>query len=488
MTCLLLTRGPRNLGWVFDMHHHQPPTHTTTVVSALLLGCLSLPAPAASLDELVARAPDGADIGIAAYHCADERWAYRYGAERELRLASVTKLAVAAAALLELGPDYTFRTRILALEPIVDGRAHALAVIGGGSPCLDEHFTDGDPDAIPRRWAQELQRAGITGSGGDLLIDSSIFDDSWRPATYPDDHRNAQQWYSAPASGFAFNDNCIDLQVVPAAAGARATVITRPRSPRIEIINRSRSVAGKGDGRLNVWRHHHANTLVVSGKYGEPSAWFTLSIRDDPDLLAGDHLRWVWGRHGVDIDGTVRRATVDPDAGRLVVDHRDPLLPALRILNQRSQNFYGEQILRLLGHQRSGQGSTAAGARAVRDILAAHLDLHTGLHPIDGSGLSYENRGSAEAVCRLLDRMLESPHREAWLSTFKERQVGDTTILAKTGTLAVARCLAGYVPTPEGGWMAFAVLLNRGESRSIGWARDLRRDFARALVENASKP
>jgi len=126
--------------------------------------------------------------------------------------------------------------------------------------------------------------------------------------------------------------------------------------------------------------------------------------------------------------------------------------------------------------------------RCARDILAAHLDLHTGLHPIDGSGLSYENRGSAEAVCRLLDRMLESPHREAWLSTFKERQVGDTTILAKTGTLAVARCLAGYAPTPEGGWMAFAVLLNRGESRSIGWARDLRRDFARALVENASKP
>ena len=44
----------------------------------------------------------------------------------------------------------------------------------------------------------------------------------------------------------------------------------------------------------------------------------------------------------------------------------------------------------------------------------------------------------------------------------------------KTGTLAVASCLAGYIDSAGGNRYAFAVLLNLGESTSFGWADRLR--------------
>ena len=40
----------------------------------------------------------------------------------------------------------------------------------------------------------------------------------------PQDQDNQQRWYSAPASAFAWNDNCIEVRVVPTRVGERASI------------------------------------------------------------------------------------------------------------------------------------------------------------------------------------------------------------------------------------------------------------------------
>jgi D-alanyl-D-alanine carboxypeptidase/D-alanyl-D-alanine-endopeptidase (penicillin-binding protein 4) len=259
--------------------------------------------------------------------------------------------------------------------------------------------------------------------------------------------------------------------------------------PRITVRNKTRSVAQGGSKGIGVSRDHHANTVTVSGSYSATTSWFPLAIHDQPDLLAADHLAAALRSRGIILEGQVRTGRVDPAAGVSLVRHQDPLLPALAILNQRSQNFYGEQLIRVLGAHVSGSGSIAAGTAAVEEILGRHLGLDMQqLTLLDGSGLSYDNQASAAVVCRLLAALHRHPQGGTYRETLKDQWHGHTLAKVKTGSLAVARCLAGYIRGPDGRYYAFAILLNRGDASSIGWANHLRDKSFQAMCAALGKP
>ena len=326
------------------------------MVRPLLILCLATLVPAADLEgrlrAALAEVPARGEAAVAVWDCRARAWKTIAGDPGPLRLASTTKLLVAAAALTELGPDFRFITRIYAMGPIVGGAVPALGVIGGGDPTIDEHFWNGDPVTCLRQWAERIRAAGVTRITGDLVIDNRLFSGPIRPLTYPSDDNNVTKWFSAPASAFAFNDNCIDIRAVPTTPGEPCRIETRPSSPRIVINNRTRTVGGQGDAKFMVNRAGESNAITVSGSYGRPTAWFPVAIYEDPDLLAGDAFAAALRQAGITVGGTVRLGTVDPRAGPLLVDHRSDLLPALTLLNQRSQNFYGEQILRVMADPR----------------------------------------------------------------------------------------------------------------------------------------
>ncbi len=422
----------------------------------------------------VARIPRGGVLGLCLARVADGTVLSAHAADRRLSMASLTKLFVSAAALAQLGPNHVFRTRVHALGPVTDGSCPGLAVVGGGDPCLDEHFTDGDPDTVFHDWAARLAQAGVERIDGDLVIDGSMFSGPIRPPTYPSDARNVQRWYCAPSSAFAWNDNCIEVRVVPSAPGERARVQTRPRSPRITVDNNTRSVASGGSKGLVAWRHQHANTVVVNKNYSATTSWFPFAIHEDPDLLAGDHLAAILADNGIALSGSVRRGTLPPAGAPLLFTVRNPIAPALDILNQRSQNFYGEQILRVLGHARHGTGSLTTGIAATTAILG-ELGLDSaGFTLLDGSGLSYGNKASARCVVDLLVLMAAHPHAAIYHDSLKPRQValpggGTLTIKVKTGHLAIAHCLAGYITDDHGRRYAFACIANRASARSVSW-------------------
>ena len=61
---------------------------------------------------------------------------------------------------------------------------------------------------------------------------------------------------------------------------------------------------------------------------------------------------------------------------------------ALDILNRRSQNFYGEQIIRVLGQKHQQEGRPWQGLKTVEHILHNSLNLPTEhIALLDGSGL-----------------------------------------------------------------------------------------------------
>lgn len=443
---------------------------------------------AADLAERVraalAQVPRGGEAAVAVWDCRARGWSAVAGDPGPLRLASTTKLFVAAAALSELGTDFRFITRVVALGAARDGAIPGLGVIGGGDPTIDEHFWNGDPERCLRQWAERIRLAGVRRIDGDLVIDNRLFSGPERPATYPAGGGNLTRWFSAPASAFAFNDNCIDVRAVPAGPGEPCRIETRPRSPRIAVDNRTRTVGGTGDATFMVNRAAEANALTVSGSYGKTTAWFPTAIHSDPDLLAGDAFAAALRDAGIQLAGRVRLGAVDPRLGPLLVDHRSELVPAVTLMNQRSQNFYGEQILRLVGMKRLREGSIAAGARAVRDACAPLMgEDAAGVALQDGSGLSYGNVGSARALCRLLAGIEAGPLSAVFVASLRDRPHAGVDGKVKTGTLATASCLAGYV-TGSGDRRAFAILLGQGSANGWGWGPPLRDKLYELVAES----
>lgn len=455
--------------------------------AALLAMLLSAALAAGELPErlraAVAHVPRGGEVAVAVWDCRGQRWAALLGDPGPLRLASTTKLLVAAAALLELGPEFAFVTRLHALGPLHQGRIPGLGVIGGGDPTLDEHFWDGEPERAFRSWAERLRQLGIQRIDGDLVIDPRLFSGPIRPPTYPREGGNLTRWFSAPASAFAFNDNCIDVRALPQRPGEPCRIEVRPRSPRIRVHNRTLSVAAGEEGRFLVERAPDANAVAVSGRIARPTAWLPVAIHEEPDLIAGDALAAALAETGIALSGTVRLGPVDARRGPLLLEHRSPLPPALALMNQRSQNFYGEQILRLIGVRRFGEGSVAAGARAVHEACRALIgDEARELTIVDGSGLSYGNTGTARALVRVLAAMERHRHARPFIASLRERQTAGVTGRVKTGTLAVASCLAGFVEGPSGR-LAFAILLGRGQAADWGWGPPLRERLYEVIAE-----
>ena len=438
------------------------------------------------LNEVLIHVPAGAGVGVAVIDTADHHWLYRHaGADQALSLASTTKLVVATAALFQLGLDYQFSTRLVALGPVQDGALPGLGVIGGGSPCLDEHFASGgDPEHFFSAWVAELRRRGVVRVAGDLVIDNHVFSGPLRPATYPQDAENQQKWFSAPASAFAYNDNCIEVRLVPTSLGKPAQCELRPRSPRIPVINQSRSGTL---ARPLFSRDAQSNAITAGGTCGHsPSAWFPLAMHDDPDLLNGDQLKATLADAGIAVTGSVRLGLVDLAAGELIADLRQDLVPAVTLMNQHSQNFYGEQLLRLVAVARGQEGSLDAGREAVLAVLKEHLGdgISDGITLLDGCGLSYGNQASAATMARLLDAVQGSPLREVFIASLKERPSGGVRGRVKTGTLAIACCLVGYLQPVGRPPVCFALLFNRGEAPSLDWAPHLRDALLQSIADS----
>ena len=455
----------------------------------LLLGRLAS-APGAELDDsvdaLLATVPSGGVAAVAMAQLDARQWLIQRNADRPLSLASTTKLVISAAALIGLGPEYRFHTRLLGLGPLsADGVLPGLGVIGGGSPCFDEHFAENrDPDNVFRGFAAELKRQGVRRISGDLVIDARLFSGPIRPDTWPADQANLQRWFSAPCAAFAWNDDCIEVRIVPGAIGQPCTIETRPRSPRIHISNQTRSLAS-GAGKNAISRALDGNTVVVSGTCGRTTAWFPLAIASDPDLLIGDHLKAIIEESGIPFSGSVRLGAVAADAGPMLVELNQPLVPAIDVMNQRSHNFYAEQLLRLLGVARAKDGSITAGRDAVVAVLKERFGDLGPLTLLDGCGLSYGNEASAGFLVNLLDAMNRSELGPIYRASLKDRNAVGVNAMVKTGTHNESRALAGYIDGANNRHFAFAILLNRSKSSGISWGDKLREQLFQALAAAA---
>ena len=430
-----------------------PAARAADMVPGPLRRALDAPVFAGQGIGLYAVRPDGSAIAA-------------FGAERPLVPASTMKVVTAACALDALGPDFTFRTRFLAdKRPGSDGVVRgAVYLVGGGDPMFraEDLWTA----------VQDLARSGVKRIAGDVVLDDGRFEPPGRPATWPP-ALSFPAPYDSPQSALALAWNAAELVVQGGPRpGAPARAETAPL-PHLAKIENGVTTAGRTAVTLAFSPAADGPaTARLSGSVAKGATFREWIHLGDPTQAVGAALAELLPHAGIKLDGRIRRGAAPANAAALVERRSFPLGTTLAPIMKHSSNFGAEMVARTIAAEAGAQPATiAAGAARLSACLDRWGAPRTGVSVLDGSGYSHGDRLTARALVAALlaaKRAKWGADFEATLPTAAEdgslrRRLRDMRgrVRAKTGTLDGVHALAGYIDTPGGREVVFAVLVNK---------------------------
>lgn len=205
--------------------------------------------------------------------------------------------------------------------------------------------------------------------------------------------------------------------------------------------------------------------LDFDSGYTTPSA---TAFASDPAKVAAATLTQGLRGAGVRITPTVALGKAPAGAKRVGVVYSPTLNRIVDFTDVNSYNFFAEMLIKLIGAQLGGAGTTAAGAAVVEQFAQS---LGSGVHAVDGSGLTRGNRASPQQVVTLLGAMRDNPVGDQFIQdlalageegTVADRMHGTAAYgrcRTKTGTIDGVSNLSGYCFNTDGKVMLFSILM-----------------------------
>jgi len=426
------------------------------------------------LDSLVNGAmAQSADSGIQIVDLESGRVVAERNPHMLLAPASNMKLFTTAAAIDLMGPGFEVTTDVYVRGGVdATGTLHGdVRFVGRGDPTIGGRFHDGNATAVIEDWAAELERAGIKTIAGNLVFDHGYFDAEYIHPTWPVDQ--LATWYEAPIAAFSMQEGCVAVRVLPSRSGQRCVVQLDPPTSFVNVQNSCRT----GRGLPFITRANGNNTIIVRG--GVPARSGTTEVFiavENPVHYFAAVTNETLQRNGIRIQGQIVLTPRDSRADwRLLTKHTTPLNILIYVINKKSQNHYAEQVLKMIGAEMRKDGSWAAGNAEVKEWLTTKIGVPGNeFFPVDGSGMSRNNRASANAFISLLRYMWKSPWREEFVSSMPYSGDPDSKfgnrlrkppfarqVYAKTGYISGVVGLSGYVHAQSGKVYAFSFLFNR---------------------------
>jgi serine-type D-Ala-D-Ala carboxypeptidase/endopeptidase (penicillin-binding protein 4) len=342
--------------------------------------------------------------------------------------ASTQKLLTATGLLLALGPDATFETEAVAAQAPQDGVvAGDLFVVGGGDAALatadwpllspgDRPKAIHDVDAL----AQAIAAAGVTRIDGSVVGDGSRYDgERYQPSLAP---RLIDQDQVGPIGGLMVNDG-----------------------------------------------------------FGAFSTERSLASTVPADDTAADFARVLTERlaaHGVTVAGAPRSGVAPEGATGVATLTSPPLRQIVGEMLANSDNETAESAMKEIGLATAGQGSFAAGAAGLTQLLTDAGVPMEGVRVVDGTGLTTGDSLTCRTLVDTLTREETGPIVREGLAvagqtgTLEDRFGGTTAVgrlRAKTGTLRNVTALAGDVQTLPGGAVTFAYVANVPDPETVSF-------------------
>lgn len=331
--------------------------------------------------------------------------------------ASNMKLVTGAGALIALGPEFRFQTRLVTNgRGLRAGRVLRAPVYLAGS---------GDPTlataAYARRYlgatatlealVRPLRRDGVRVIRGPIVVDERLFDQ----------RRTGPRW----------------------------------RSSYVQFVSPLSALS--------------TNQNFTSDFRGGNAA--------SPALTAAVRLRGALRGAGIHHVGQLRVGQAPTGAQELARVVSPPLRTIVGQMNRPSDNHIAETLVKGVGAYAGRAGTTAAGTAHIGSVLRTRAILNGDDRLVDGSGLSRANALTATSMVRLMaaaeadpswGRALVGSLPHGGQGTLVRRLRGELTarrVRAKTGYLNGVSALSGRVVSRRGERYAFSILMNTADHR-----------------------
>lgn len=450
-----------------------------------------------------------ASWGIEFYSLDDGRPVFALNPQQLFSAASTTKLLTVGSALMLLGPDHRFHTRVYRTGPVnAQGTLNGdLILVGTGDLNLsgriqpgdtlgftnEDHAYDADPNtaAVPgdpllviRQLAGQVAAHGIRRVNGRVLVDVSLFPEGQR-----------ELGTGVVMSPIVVNDNLVDVTIgAGASVGAPTSVSVSPASPYVKFVNRS-TTSAEGTTPHITWSSDvtdpdGSHTVTISGRFpaGKRAILYSYAV-PEPSRFAEVVFVQALRERGVAVmlpPAAVQRAFTSNAAAyvpaNVVAEHVSPTFAEeAKVTLKVSQNLHASTMPMILKATLAKDDTSKTGFDLERGVLQrAGLDLG-GAQQTDGAGgdarfspdfmvhyLAYMARQKDFPV---FERALPILGRDGTLWNIQSDAPAAGHVFAKTGTLAgydalnrmmlvTAKGLGGYMTTPSGRRYALSVYVN----------------------------
>ena len=404
---------------------------------------------------------------------------YSHNAGKLFMPASNQKILTSAVALAQLGPDYRYRTSFVGHGAIEGGVLQGdLGIVGRGDPSVSDHMR-GDAMQPLLAIADTLAARGIRRIRGKVVAEGNAFPDavlgfgwSWS---------DLEEEYSAAIDELLFNEGFTNVIVrAGARAGDSVRVETKPTKtwPRLRVsavtvapvvMPADTTQPRPPRPELSIHKDTLNGDVLLSGTIAAGDSATLVVTHRDPDAAYVAAFREALAARGITVGD---EATPSTSADTIVTMISPSLREILPPFMKPSQNQIGEMLFKTIGLERGTAGTAFAARQVVEKQLQDWGAIPSGFVVRDGSGLSRYDYVSPETIVHVLAAMRRDTAFAAYYDampiagvdgTIRSRMRGTpaaANVRAKTGSVAQARSLSGYVRALSGDTLIFSVLAN----------------------------
>jgi len=361
--------------------------------------------------------------------------------------ASIAKLATTFAGLELLGPAFTWSTPVYVDGTVQGGTLQGNLYIKG----------QGDPKLVAERlWLllRRVQGLGIRSVAGDIVLDRSAFE---TPGVDPGafDGEPLRPYNAAP-DALLLNFKALVMTFTP--RGAQAQVHVEPAMAGLQLPAPVPLVPGEcGDWRGGLQADFSDPARIrLAGAYPASCGERTWPVAyADPRSYSARAVAGVWQQMGGALAGQVREGRVPAGLAPAFEIQSPALAEVVRDINKFSNNVMAQQLFLTLSLQRHGVGTFEGSREVLRRWWLERIGPGEAPVFVNGSGLSREERVTAQGLGRLLQVAWASPLMPDLAASLPLAGVDGTMRRArgkgmglahlKTGSLRDVSGVAGYV-------------------------------------------
>ncbi len=439
-----------------------------SVVVFLISFSVFNPVYAVNTQKIVDKVNPNLNYGLKIYDLTANKTLYSHHAAHLFVPASNDKLYTAAAALVFLGHDFRFKTRVF-----TNANTIQQGVLTGN---LYIQF-EGDPSLNSQdlvKLFQKLRMLGIQRIQGKIILDTNAYSaEPYGPGWMVDD---VSMGYGAKVSALILNENAINVWINPnSQIGQKAWVQLGSADTRIQLNNELIT-----DNHIQYCKTQFAmnqqNLLTVKGCIKPISLGYEQSVAiTNLQKYAVTQIEYALKEANIAYKPDFLQAGVPNHATLLATHLSKPLSFLIQHMLKVSDNLYAESIFLKIGavyYKKPANWHLAQ--KAVRQILKHRLHIHLSRTSLkDGSGLSRYNLTSPDKMLALLKAMYHYyPDNYDFMASLPENGVDGTLadrmsrknmlarVRAKTGSMTGVSTLSGYLTKANGHVIAFSMMMN----------------------------